>query len=66
MYLQAAIWTREKCSLMGGSDMLSNLIIKSCFETTKEMIEQRFPEKKVDFYVNCDDSHFYIDGEEQI
>lgn len=45
---------------------ITNSIIEAYFTVTKEFIKNRFPEKEVEFYVNGSDSHFYIDGEEQI
>lgn len=41
---------------------ITNCIIDSMFQVTKEVLEEKG--YQVDYYVNGDDSHLYIDGEE--
>ena len=44
---------------------ITNSIIYAYFSTTESIIEEEYgEEKKIDFYINCDDSHFYINNEE--
>lgn len=55
----------EMCEV-GRMDDITNSIIDCYFNTAKDVIKRRFPDLNVDFYVNCTDSHFYINGEEQV
>ena len=43
---------------------ITNSIISAYFETVIYFIKKYRPNAEVDFYVNCDDSHLYIDNEE--
>ena len=43
---------------------ITNSIISAYFSTTKYLINKRYPELDVDYYINCSDSHFYIGGDE--
>lgn len=43
---------------------LTNAIISAVFGATSSIIRDKCPDKNVDYFVNCYDSHFYIDGEE--
>lgn len=43
---------------------ITNSIICAYFTTTSGIINDKFPEIETDFYINCDDSHFYINNEE--
>ena len=45
-------------------DNITNCFIEAYFIATATLINEKYPEKETDYYVNCDDSHFYIDGEE--
>ena len=57
----------EECLKETGSfEDITNSIIYAYFSTTKDMIERCWPGHEVDYFINCSDSHFYIDGEEQI
>ena len=49
----------------GSFDDITNSIIMSYFSTAKALIEKYAKNNyNPDFYVNCSDSHFYLDGEE--
>ena len=43
---------------------ITNSIINAYFDAAKNIIERYSKKYEVDYYVNGDDSHFYIDGEE--
>lgn len=43
---------------------ITNSIISAYFSATRWKIKDRYPDLDVDYYVNCDDSHFYIDNVE--
>lgn len=51
----------KECSNL---DDITNSIIYAYFETTKGMIEAAGKNVECSYYINCDDSHFYINGEE--
>ena len=57
-------WAVDDLKQIGSWDDITNSIIEAYFSTTAYMINERFPDKECDYYVNCDDSHFYIDNEE--
>lgn len=51
---------------VGSFDHLTNSIIFAYFDAVKFMLERKFgDDMDVDYYINCHDSHFYIDNEEQ-
>ena len=62
MYQEA----EELLESAGSFKEISNSIIYSHFEATRGMILEKYPEIDVDYFVNCSDSHFYVNGEEQI
>ena len=43
---------------------ITNSVIGSYFRVTKDLICQQFPDTKVEYYVNCHDSHLCVNGEE--
>ncbi|MBQ6800131.1 MAG: hypothetical protein IJP08_03365 [Bacteroidaceae bacterium] len=47
----------------GTFEYITNSIIYSNFSVARDLILQKYPDEKIDFYVNCYDSHFYINGE---
>lgn len=52
----------EEC---GNWNDITNSIISAYFICCKDLIEQN-SDHTVEYYVNCDDSHIYLDGEEVI
>lgn len=54
----------EEFQECGSLEDITNSIIRAYFDTTQYLIVEKFPGKKVDYFVNCEDSHFFIDGEE--
>lgn len=56
----------EEClKEIGDWENITNSIIYAYFSTAESIIEEEYgEEKKIDFYINCDDSHFYINNEE--
>ena len=48
----------------GDWDDITNSIIRAYFEATIDFINYHRPEIDVDCYINCDDSHLYIGGDE--
>jgi len=48
----------------GSFEEITNSIIYAYFDTAKWMINDQFPDRTVDYFVNCRDSHFIIDGHE--
>lgn len=46
----------------GSMEDITNSIIHAYFSTAAYLINEKFPYLPVDYYVNCTDSHFYIDG----
>ena len=57
-------WALNKLSEIGDWYEITNSIIYAYFDTTKYMIEDKHPKVEVDYYVNGDDSHLYVNGEE--
>lgn len=53
----------EELKIIGKFDDITNCIIFSYFNTGKWIIEQK-TENTCDYYVNCYDSHFYLNEEE--
>ena len=53
----------EELKESGSFDDITNSIIDAYFIVAKDMIRQSFPKLECDFYVNCEDSDFYINGE---
>ena len=43
---------------------ITNSLIDSYFEYAKEKIEQEISGIEISYYVNCHDTHFYVNGEE--
>lgn len=43
----------------------TNAIIESYFNATKEALKNKYPDLDVDYYVNCIDSSFFVNGELQ-
>ena len=43
---------------------ITNSLISEYFEYAKEKIEQEISGIEISYYVNCDDTHFYVNGEE--
>jgi len=43
---------------------ITNTIISAYFACAQSIIERELPDVDTDYYVNCDDSHFYIGGDE--
>ena len=43
---------------------ITDSIIGAYYRVTADLIRQKDAEVDVDYYVNCHDSHFYINGEE--
>lgn len=43
---------------------ITNTIIAAYFACAQSIIERELPDVDTDYYVNCDDSHFYIGGDE--
>ena len=43
---------------------ITNSIIAAYFSTTAGLISDKFPDDDIDYYINCHDSHFYINNEE--
>lgn len=43
---------------------ITNSIITAYFIATEGIIKDKYPDKETSFFVNGDDSHFYIDNEE--
>lgn len=54
----------EEFQECGRLEDITNSVIGAYFDTTQYLIVEKFPGRKVDYYVNCEDSHFYLDGEE--
>lgn len=54
----------EEFQECGSLEDITNSVISAYFDTTKYLIVEKFPGRKVDYFINCEDSHFYIDGEE--
>lgn len=55
---------RQELEEIGSFEEITNSIIDCYFATASWLIKEAHPEWDVDFYVNCQDSHFYINGEE--
>ena len=43
---------------------ITNSLISEYFEYAKEKIEQEISGIEISYFVNCDDTHFYVNGEE--
>lgn len=56
----ATDWLQE----CGSFENITNSIIAAWFSSASSMIERDNPKLVVDYFINCDDSHFYINGEE--
>ena len=56
-----ALYHLKEC---GSFDDITNSIISAYFSTMKYFIKKYRPDADVDYYVNGDDSHLYIDHEE--
>lgn len=48
----------------GSLEDITNSVIDAYFDTTKYLIDEKFPGRDTSYYVNCHDSSFYMDGEE--
>ena len=56
------VW--EDMEMQGLKD-ISSTLISILFRNALSIIEEKYPDKEVDYYINGDyDTHFYIDGEE--
>lgn len=53
-----------KCYYIGKYDHLSNTICNALFNELAFILRQRRKDLDVDYFVNGDDTHFYINGEE--
>ena len=42
---------------------ITNALIYCMFDTTRNCITEKYPDLEIDVYVNCDDSHMIINGE---
>lgn len=43
---------------------ITNSLIGEMFSTVKEMVETKYRKADISYYVNCDDSHLYVNGQE--
>lgn len=53
----------EAMKEIGTFDNITNSIIMSFFYAADQIIAQECPSVETDYYVNCHDSHFYVDHE---
>lgn len=44
----------------GDFSNITNSIIYAYFYTATDIIKRRFPDKEMDYYINCEDSHLYL------
>lgn len=57
-------YAREYLIENGDFNEITNSIIYAYFTTAKEYVESKHPNAVVTFFVNCHDSHLYLDGVE--
>lgn len=53
----------ERLKEIGSFEDITNSCILAFFITAKDYISQK-ARKNVEYYINCTDSHLYVDGEE--
>ena len=54
----------EEMQAINDWNHITNTIIGAYFSVAKSIIEQERPDVDTDYYVNCNDSHFYIGDDE--
>lgn len=54
----------EDMKALNDWEHITNTIISAYFACAQSIIERELPDVDTDYYVNCDDSHFYIGGDE--
>lgn len=57
-------WAIEDLNENGSFDDITNSIINAYFSSAKAYVNKHYPDAQIEYYVNCNDSHLYYDGDE--
>ena len=57
-------WALEYLKENGDFGDITNSIIYAYFSSARAYVNRRYPKAQIDYYINCNDSYLYYNGDE--